>query len=394
MKNVKIATINCGIKYKNRDDLLLIYFDELANVAAVFTQSSMRAAPVLWCQKNIKNGNAKALLVNAGNANCFTGKSGFNNVEKKVELLAKELNCSKEEIFICSTGVIGEKLPVEKITAKIPQLIKSADFKKDSWEIAAKSIMTTDTQHKLAYRSCKIGDQNVELVGFAKGAGMIAPNMATLLAFIVTDANITSEALSEILKEITEKTFNSITIDSDQSTNDSLFIFATKTAQNSQISDIKDPALADFKAKLFDLCLDLAKKIVLDGEGVKKIIKIQVNGAFNYNSAKEIAMAIGNSPLVKSAIAAADPNWGRIIMAIGKSCPLAKQELINLRIGNHDIIINGEIAKNYIEKEVHEYLKNEEILINVNLNIGNAAATIYSSDLNEEYVTINKDYRS
>lgn len=394
MKNIKIATTNCGIKYKNRDDLLLVYFDEMANVAGVFTQSSMRAAPVQWCQKNIKKGKAKALLVNAGNANCFTGKDGYEAVEKKSSTLAKELNCQTDEIFICSTGVIGEKLPVSKIEDKISYLVKSANYNENSWQLAAKAIMTTDTKYKISNKICEIDGQKINLVGFAKGAGMIAPNMATLLSFIFTDANLESNILQNALEDVVEKTFNSITIDSDQSTNDSLLIFATKAAKNNKITNYHDPKLKDFKDKLFEICLDLAKMIVLDGEGVKKIIQINVSGGFTYDSAKEVAMAIGNSPLVKSAIAAADPNWGRIIMAVGKSCLLANQENIDLKIGDHDIIINGELSPSYQEKIVHEYLKNKEIVISVNLQLGNNSATIYSSDLNEEYVTINKDYRS
>ncbi len=394
MDNIKISTVNSGVKYKNRDDLLLISFEDPANVAGVFTQSSMRAAPVLWCQKNIKNGIAKALLVNAGNANCFTGSDGKKAVEKKVTNLSELLNCPKEEIFICSTGVIGEKLDVAKITSKLPQMLESSNFQQDSWSLAAKSIMTTDTKHKLVQKTCKIDDKDINLVGFAKGSGMIAPNMATLLSFIFTDADIEPDILSKLLKEVAEKTFNAITIDSDTSTNDTLLIFATKTAKNNKISDINDIKFTDFKENLHDLCLDLAKMIVLDGEGVTKIIEITVKNAANDKSAKEAAMAIGNSPLVKSAIAAADPNWGRIIAAIGKSCPLANQNYIDLKIGDFDVVIDGELSTDYNEKQVHEYLKNEEVNISINLQLGKGSATIYSGDLNEEYVTINKDYRS
>ncbi len=394
MQDIKIATTNCGIKYKNRDDLLLVYFKGLAEIAGVFTQSSMRAAPVIWCQKNIIKGQAKALLVNSGNANCFTGKDGFLAVEKKSKYLAKSLDCKDDQIFICSTGVIGEKLAVKKITDKIPEIVKNANFNQDSWDMASKAIMTTDTKPKLVKKMCKIGDKNIELIGFAKGAGMIAPNMATMLSFIFTDADINHQILSKLLKDATEKSFNSITIDSDTSTNDTLLIFATKTAKNIKILDENDQSLADFKKKLDELCLELAKMIILDGEGVKKLIEITVKGATNNKSAKQVALSIGNSPLIKSAIAAADPNWGRIIMAIGKSCPEAKQENVSLKIGDFNIVLNGELSKNYVEKEVHQYLKNEEVKIEIELKLGKGLATIYASDLNEEYVTINKDYRS
>jgi glutamate N-acetyltransferase/amino-acid N-acetyltransferase len=394
MQNIKISTTNSGIKYKNRDDLLLIYFDKPVNIAGVFTQSSMSAAPVLWCRKNIKNGTAKALLVNAGNANCFTGKDGIEAVKKKAKILAANLLCNEDEIFICSTGVIGEKLDVTKIENKLPEMVKSANFNQDSWLKAAQAIMTSDTKPKLITTNCQIGDKNITIAAIAKGAGMISPNMATLLSFIFTDANISANILSQLLKEISEKTFNSITIDSDTSTNDTLLLFATKEAKNNEITDINDPQLVDFKNKLYDLCLNLSKMIVLDGEGVKKLIKIKVKGATNSINAKEVARAIGNSPLIKSAIAAADPNWGRIIMAIGKSCPNANQEHIDLKIGDFDIVINGEISPNYNENKVHQYLKNEEVTIEANLNLGNGSATVYGSDLNEEYVTINKDYRT
>ena len=394
MQNIKISTTNSSIKYKNRDDLLLIYFDKPVNIAGVFTQSSMSAAPVLWCRKNIKNGTAKALLVNAGNANCFTGKDGIEAVKKKAKILAANLLCNEDEIFICSTGVIGEKLDVTKIENKLPEMVKSANFNQDSWLKAAQAIMTSDTKPKLITTNCQIGDKNITIAAIAKGAGMISPNMATLLSFIFTDANISANILSQLLKEISEKTFNSITIDSDTSTNDTLLLFATKEAKNNEITDINDPQLVDFKNKLYDLCLNLSKMIVLDGEGVKKLIKIKVKGATNSINAKEVARAIGNSPLIKSAIAAADPNWGRIIMAIGKSCPNANQEHIDLKIGDFDIVINGEISPNYNENKVHQYLKNEEVTIEANLNLGNGSATVYGSDLNEEYVTINKDYRT
>jgi glutamate N-acetyltransferase/amino-acid N-acetyltransferase len=295
IKNLKISTANCGIKYKNRDDLLLIAFDLPANVAGVFTQSSMPAAPVVWCKKNINGGVAKALLVNAGNANAFTGKVGEETVLKTANKTAEILNCNVQEVFISSTGVIGETLNAELITSAIPQMLQNFDDSKKAWDKASRAIMTTDTRPKLIKKSCKIGEQKIELVGFAKGSGMIAPNMATMLGYIFTDADISSEILQILLSEITQKTFNSITVDSDQSTNDSLFLFATKAAQNDKILSADDEKLIDFKNTLHQLALGLAKMIVIDGEGAKKLIEIEITGASSQIQAKEVAFAVANA---------------------------------------------------------------------------------------------------
>ena len=394
MNNIKIATCNSGTKYKNRDDLLFITFEKEANIAAIFTSSSIKAAPVKWCQQIINQQKIKALLVNAGNANCFTGNDGEQDVSKKVEIISQLLNCSKDQIYICSTGVIGERLKIDKIIDKIPYLNSIKDFNDQSFLKAAKAIMTTDTKAKHINNIALIDDKIININAIAKGSGMIAPNMATLLGFIFCDANIDPEILLQLLKDAAEKSFNSITIDSDQSTNDSLFLISTNNAKNKIINNIKDPRLNDFKDKLNKTCLDLAKMIVLDGEGASKIIEIRVDKAPNYKIAKQIALSIGNSPLVKSAIAASDPNWGRIIAAIGKSYDKIDENLINLKIGKFDIIINAKLAENYQEHVIHNYLKNDHVVIDVELNIGNSNAVIYSSDLNEEYVTINKDYRS
>ncbi len=394
MNNIKIATCNSGTKYKNRDDLLFITFEKEANIAAIFTSSSIKAAPVKWCQKIINQQKIKALLVNAGNANCFTGTDGEQDVSKKVEIISQLLNCSKDQIYICSTGVIGERLKIDKIIDKIPYLYSIKDFNNKSFPKAAKAIMTTDTIAKHINNIALIDDKIININAIAKGSGMIAPNMATLLGFIFCDANIDPKILLQLLKDAAEKSFNSITIDSDQSTNDSLFLISTNNANNKIINNINDPRLNDFKDKLNKTCLDLAKMIVIDGEGASKIIEIRVNKAPNYKIAKQIAFSIGNSPLVKSAIAASDPNWGRIIAAIGKSYDKIDENLINLKIGKFDIIINAKLAENYQEHVIHNYLKNDHVVIDVELNIGNSNAVIYSSDLNEEYVTINKDYRS
>ncbi len=391
IKGVRISTANCGIKYKNRDDLLLITFDNPANVAGVFTSSSMPAAPVSWCKRIIDKGVARALVVNAGNANAFTGRDGEEVVTKTAAKIAKETNCKAEEVFISSTGVIGELLKVELIEAAIPNMLKAPYA---SWEDASQAIMTTDTKPKLIRKTCKIADKEVSIIGFAKGSGMIAPNMATMLGYIFTDADITSDTLQILLKESADQSFNSITVDSDQSTNDTVLLFATKTAGNHKISDSRSAELSEFKATLNEITLGLAKMIVIDGEGAKKLIEIEVEGASNKQQAKEVAFSIANSPLVKTAIAGCDPNWGRIVMAIGKSCKETAPEKIIIKIGDHVLTKSGAKHPNYIEKAVHEYLKNSSVKISANLGIGNSSAIVWTCDLNEEYIKINKDYRS
>lgn len=398
IKGVKIATTNCGIKYKNRDDLLLVVFENEVNVAGVFTSSSMPAAPVSWCKKNIKQGLAKSLIVNAGNANAFTGKYGEETVLKSAQKISESLNCMDENIFISSTGVIGETLNHELITSAIPDLVKNLASDEASWEKAAKAIMTTDTKQKSISKTCEIFGKTVSITGFAKGSGMIAPNMATMLGYIFCDANISSNALSILLKEICEDSFNSITVDSDQSTNDTVLLFATKAADHALISDPFDAALTSFKSALKDVMLGLAKMIVVDGEGAKKLIEITVQGAANKQQAKEVALAIGNSPLVKTAIAGCDPNWGRIVMAVGKSCSDTSPEKLVVKIGDYQLTKDGSKHPQYEEKVVHEYLKNSEVTITVDLAvkpiIASNQATIWTCDLNEEYIKINKDYRS
>lgn len=394
MKGLKISTVNCGIKYKNRDDLLLVTFDDAANVAGVFTQSSMPAAPVTWCKKNIDKGVARALIVNAGNANAFTGKSGEEVVSKTVGAIADELGCKKEEVFVSSTGVIGETLKAELITSQIPQMVKNPIADKSLWDKASRAIMTTDTKPKLVQKTCVINGVEVSLIGFAKGSGMIAPNMATMLGYIFTDANIASDTLQILLKDACNQSFNSITVDSDQSTNDTVLIFATKAAFAHEINDSHGTELKDFREKLNELALALAKMIVVDGEGAKKLIEVEVEGARTQVQAKEVAFAIANSPLVKTAIAGCDPNWGRIIMAVGKSCSEASPQSVIVKIGDHVLTKDGEKHPDYVENAVHEYLKNHEVKISVNLQLGASRDVVWTCDLNEEYIKINKDYRS
>ncbi|NBX53065.1 MAG: bifunctional glutamate N-acetyltransferase/amino-acid acetyltransferase ArgJ [Proteobacteria bacterium] len=394
LSNIFISTTNCDIKYKNRDDLLFIKFNHPATVAGVFTKSSMPASPVLWCKKNIHLGKARALIVNAGNANAFTGKIGDETVIQTANAVANALKCKSEEVFISSTGVIGEILDYKKITHAIPLMSENFSNHEVAWDKASRSIMTTDTKPKLVKKTCTILGKNIELIGFAKGSGMIAPNMATMLGYIFTNANIAQDTLQKILVDAVEKSFNSITVDSDQSTNDTVLFFADKSANHHEISDSHDKNLHEFREKLDELCLELAKMIVVDGEGAKKLIEIIVEGAQTGIQAKNVAMSIANSPLVKTAIAGADPNWGRIVMAVGKSCPETSPEKILVKIGEHPLTQNGAKHPEYVEKVVHEYLKKPEVVITVNLGIGNASSIVWTCDLNEEYIKINKDYRS
>lgn len=394
IKGIKIATANCGIKYKNRDDLLFIAFDSEANIAGVFTQSSMPAAPVTWCKKNIVAGKAKALIVNAGNANAFTGKSGEEVVLKTAQKAVEVLGCKPEEVYISSTGVIGETLNFNLITSVLPNMAQNFANDEAAWDKASRAIMTTDTKPKIIRKTCLIAEKEVSLIGFAKGSGMIAPNMATMLGYIFTDANICSNTLQTLLKEVTEESFNAITVDSDQSTNDTVLLFATGSAGNEKITDSHDKDLESFKSALHEVALGLAKMIVIDGEGAKKLIEVQVEGAQNNANAKEVAFAIANSPLVKTAIAGCDPNWGRIVMAVGKSCKETSPEKITVKIGDYFLAKDGAKHPDYVEKLVHEYLKSSEVKISVNLGIGSKSATVWTCDLNEEYIKINKDYRS
>ena len=411
IKNIKIYTTNCGIKYKNRDDLLLIDFPDGASVAGVFTKSSMPASPISWCKKNIDNHFARALIVNSGNANAFTGKIGDETVQKVVNAIAKNLNCKNEEVFVSSTGVIGEVLDADLICQAIPKMIESKKIEnlndQDSKDLvdqnfdqeemfnrAAQAIMTTDTSKKIVRRSCQINHKTVHLVGFAKGSGMIAPNMATMLGYIFTDAKIAGNTLQKILEQAVEKSFNSITVDSDQSTNDTVLLFATNAIGDYQITDSNSKELQNFITTLNELCLELAKKIVIDGEGAKKLIEITVENANTEIQAKQVAMAIANSPLVKTAIAGADPNWGRIVMAVGKSCDDANPQTLLVKIGDHPLTQNGAKHPQYDEKLVHEYLKNSQVKISINLAIGSKSSTVWTCDLNEEYIRINKDYRT
>ena len=374
----------CGIKKNNEDDFFIASFSEGTSVAGVFTKSQTRSSAVDYCKKHLKAGKARAFLVNAGNSNAFTGKLGETTVKKSIEAAARLLKCKKEEIFTASTGVIGVPLKAELITEKLSEIYKSG---KSGWAAAAKAFCTTDTFIKMAKRQAKIGDKQVTINGIAKGSGMIAPDMATLLAFVATDAAIPSRQLQKILNAANEKTFNSITVDSDTSTSDTVLAFATNQVR-------AKGSLADFAAKFEEVLLDLAQQVVKDGEGASKFIKIEVIGAINDKSAKKIGLSIANSPLVKTAIAGEDANWGRIVMAVGKSGEKAERDKLTVKIGGITLAKKGQLAKNFDEAPVAKHMKGENIHIFVDIGLGRGQAIVWTCDLTHGYISINADYRS
>ena len=408
IEGLQISAVSADLYGDGRDDLTLFFFEEGANFGAVYTSSKVTSANINWNLK-IKRHFVKALMVNTKNANAFTGPKGAQGLKEIAHVLSKSLTLKSSQspkgvkdvikitdLLFASTGVIGEEFPYLKIKNRIPELVKKLRIEQNKfvWFKAATAIMTTDTKPKLAYEECKIGNKLVKISGIAKGSGMIAPNMATMLAFIFTDANIPSVFLKSVLKKVVTTTFNSITVDSDTSTNDMVAIFATGKAKNSKIYNILDPKLVDFEKALHRLALNLAKQIVVDGEGAKKFITVNVTAARSSLMAKNIAFSIANSPLVKTAIAGEDPNWGRIVMAIGKSEENIQTSKIQIKFGKYLVAENGKIAKDYNESDLKEYMKWDSIDIEVNLNIGNADYTVYTCDLTHDYIEINADYRN
>lgn len=392
LAGVKIASIPVGIKYRDRDDLMLAVFDPDTNIAGVFTQSATTSAPVLLCRKNLKSQKARALIVNSGNANTFTGQPGKQHCEEITELISKTIACSAENIFVASTGVIGELLPVEKILAVIPDLAANAGS--GNWQSAAHAILTTDTFAKGATVTSKIGNVPVTINGIAKGSGMIEPNMATMLAFVFTDANISPAILQKLLEHSIQDSFNSITVDSDTSTSDTCLLIATCKADNPVAVDIGDTVLNEFKAGLDLVMRNLAQQVIRDGEGATKFIEVNVTGAESIAAAKIVAKSIANSPLVKTAIAGEDANWGRIVMAVGKSGELIDQDKLQIKFGGVLITKYGMAVDNYDETQVSNHLQQSEIVIDVDIGIGSGSSRVWTSDLTHGYITINADYRS
>lgn len=392
---VRIGVGRTGTKYKTRNDVMIALCDANTEVAGVFTQSKTASAPVDWCRAQLAGRSARAIIVNAGNANAFTGQKGMEGVHATVGEVARVLECADSEIFAASTGVIGEPLDAAAIVRLIKETCTSA--KPDNWLEAARAIMTTDTFPKLATSGAVIGDLPVLINGFAKGSGMIAPDMATMLGFIFTDAPIPANVLQKLLRESVEHSFNAISVDSDTSTSDTVLMFATGQARSAKMKAIRsanDPRLDHFKEKLNALTLNLAHQIVRDGEGARKFITIKVQGAENDRAAKIIAKSIADSPLVKTAIAGEDPNWGRIVMAVGKSGEAADRDKLVIWIGDHQVTEMGYIHPDYDEEITAQHMKGDEVNIAVDVGIAQGVATVWTCDLTHAYIDINADYRS
>ena len=390
---VRFATIAAGVRYSGRTDVMMALFDRPAAVAGVFTRSKCPSAPVDWCREHLKGGKARALIVNSGNANAFTGGVGAAAVAHVADAAAKAIGAAPNEIFMASTGVIGEPLDATRITRVIDTLV--ADAREDTLLAAAKAIMTTDTYPKIATARVKLGDGEVVISGIAKGAGMIAPDMATMLAYVFTDAAIASQALQAMLSKSVERSFNAITVDSDTSTSDTLMLFATGAAKNATpIEDAADPRAAEFRRALDKLLRNLAHQVVRDGEGARKFITVNVEGAATRKAAKRIALSIANSPLVKTACAGEDANWGRVVMAVGKAGEKAERDKLDIYFGKTRVAHQGLRDPDYDEAATSAYMKRDSIEITADLGIGRGRATVWTCDLTKEYVAINGDYRS
>jgi glutamate N-acetyltransferase / amino-acid N-acetyltransferase len=398
ISGVKLATASAGIRYKDRTDVLLAILDKGTAVAGVFTQSKCPSAPVEWCRAKLgssKAAVARALVVNSGNANAFTGKTGRQATAMTAAIAAKAVGCRPNEVFLASTGVIGEPLDATKFDGVLAALATKAA--PDEWMSAARAIMTTDTFPKVATATVRLGKARVTINGMAKGAGMIAPNMATMLAFVFTDAPIASGALQSLLKAGVEDTFNAVTIDGDTSTSDTLLAFATGTALADgapKISRASDPRLKAFTTAFQSVLADLAEQVARDGEGARKLVEIIVEGAVSKASARKIAMSVANSPLVKTAIAGEDANWGRVVMAVGKAGEPADRDRLSISFNGIRVASRGARDPSYDEAEVSAAMKRPKIQIRITLGLGKGRDRVLTCDLTKEYVTINGDYRS
>ncbi len=393
LAGVRLATGEANVRYRGRNDLLVGVLAPGTQVAGLFTQSKSASAPVEWCRENLPGGSARMLVANSGNANAFTGSAGMEAVRKIAESAAAMCGCRALEVFVASTGVIGEPLPYQKIIAVLPQLADSGAA--GAWRAAAEAIMTTDTYPKLATASAFIDGHRVTINGIAKGSGMIAPDMATLLSFLFTDASLPAAVLQPLLTEAAANSFNAITVDSDTSTSDTLLLFATgKGAPHPPITKATDRRLDQFRDRLNAVCLDLALQVVKDGEGASRLIRIDVAGAQSNDAAKKIAFAIANSPLVKTAIAGGDANWGRIVMAVGKSGEAADRDRLSIAFGNHVVAENGARAQHYDERKAATAVQGREVAIAVDVGVGKGKARVWTCDLTEGYIRINGSYRS
>ncbi len=390
----EMATAEAGVKYKGRTDLWVLKAQPGTQVAGVFTQNLCPGAPVEWSRQALKSScdGPRLLVVNSGTANVFGGQKSRDAVLETAQGAAQHFGGKAESVLLASTGVIGEPLEASKLVAKFPDI--QADFEGDGWEAAARAIMTTDTHPKGASAETKIDGIPVRINGIAKGSGMIAPDMATMLSFVSTDAKIAQTVLQELLLELTQSTFNAITVDSDTSTSDTLLLFASGAARHDLISDMSDPRFSAFKAALKDVLFDLAMQVIKDGEGITKFVTVTVKGAVSDISAKRVGMSIANSPLVKTAIAGEDANWGRIVMAVGKAGEPAERDKLSIWMGPHLLAQNGQIAESYTEDDGAAYMKQSEIDITVDLGLGTGSAVVYTCDLTHGYIDINADYRS
>ena len=389
---VRLASAHCGIRYQGRSDLMVAVLDPGTSIAGVFTRSLMPGAPVDWCRRALPRGKARAIIVNSGNANVFTGRAGKAAVDATVKAAAQLLACDAREIYVSSTGVIGEKLPAEKIVAALPDAFAAVSPAR--WNEAASAIMTTDTFPKGASRRAVIDGVPVTINGFAKGSGMIAPDMGTMLAYVFTDAALPAGVLQALLLAANERSFNAITVDGDTSTSDTLLLCATGHAKHRRVTRAGDARLKDFRRALDAVLIDLAQQIVKDGEGAQKFVTVRIIGAASPRAARKIGLAIGNSPLVKTALAAGDANWGRIVMAVGKAGEKADRDRLAISAGGVRIAEKGAAVEGYDEAPVARHMAGRDILIEVDLGIGKGAAEIWTCDLTHRYIDINGSYRS
>ncbi|MBX2868167.1 MAG: bifunctional glutamate N-acetyltransferase/amino-acid acetyltransferase ArgJ [Acidiferrobacterales bacterium] len=392
LSGVRLATAATGVKYQGREDLLLVDLEKGSVGAGIFTRSTAAGAPVVWCREVLNLSTTRGLVVNAGNANVFTGERGRDDVISMASAAADVLGCSHKEVFVASTGVIGEPLPVDLILPKIKTM--GSELGEEAWPASCRSILTTDTFAKGAITTCSIDGQLVTIYGMAKGSGMIEPDMATMLAFIFTDANIEKSVLQGLLEEANDSSFNAITVDSDTSTSDTCLLFATGKACNQLQTDRGSQALNDFRLSLSEIMLNLAVQVVRDGEGATKLIRVSVKGARSDEEAKHVAKTIANSPLVKTAIAGEDANWGRVVMAVGKSGVTYAPEQLAIGFGGITITENGMRSAQYDESRISKHLQGDEVSIDVGIGGGLGSATVWTCDLTHGYISINADYRS
>jgi glutamate N-acetyltransferase / amino-acid N-acetyltransferase len=392
LAGVRLGAAEVGIRYQGRTDVVMLEVSPGSAVAGVFTSNKCPGAPVDWCRGALKGRKARVVVVNAGNANVFTGQAGRQACEATAEAAAALVGCPPRQVFVASTGVIGEVLPHDKLIAALPAL--HAGLREDGWEAAARGIMTTDTFPKAATRTALIGGAEVRITGFAKGSGMIAPDMATMLCFVFTDAKVPAAVLQKLLKQGVDRSFNCTTVDSDTSTSDTVLLFATGETRHPRVPAEGGPMLRDFARALDAVLMDLALAVVRDGEGAQKLVRIDVTGAVNARSAKRVAMAVANSPLVKTAIAGEDANWGRIVMAVGKAGEPADRDRLSIGVGGVWMARDGTVVDGYDEAPVVAHMKGREVEITIDLALGRGRATVWTCDLTHGYIDINGSYRS